>query len=87
VRALGQQAITLHADLADPDACTRVVTAYRGAAFGRLDILANMASISSQIDVRCADGRPLGCTALTSTPGPPSSAPAPPYPRCATAAE
>ena len=48
VRNLGQQAITLHADLADPDACTRVVTATQ-AAFGRLDILVNMASIYPQI--------------------------------------
>lgn len=48
VRALGQQAITLHADLADPDACTRVVTATQ-AAFGRLDILVNMASMYPQI--------------------------------------
>jgi NAD(P)-dependent dehydrogenase (short-subunit alcohol dehydrogenase family) len=48
VRALGQQAITLHADLADADACTRVVTATQ-AAFGRLDILVNMASIYPQV--------------------------------------
>jgi NAD(P)-dependent dehydrogenase (short-subunit alcohol dehydrogenase family) len=48
VRNLGQQAITLHADLADPDACTRVVAATH-AAFGRLDILVNMASIYPQI--------------------------------------
>ena len=48
VRNLGQQAITLHADLADPDACTRVVAATH-AAFGRLDVLVNMASIYPQI--------------------------------------
>lgn len=48
VRSLGRQAITLHADLADPDACTRVVAATH-AAFGRLDILVNMASIYPEI--------------------------------------
>jgi NAD(P)-dependent dehydrogenase (short-subunit alcohol dehydrogenase family) len=48
VRALGCQAITLHADLADPEACLRVVAATQ-ATLGRLDILVNMASIYPQI--------------------------------------
>jgi NAD(P)-dependent dehydrogenase (short-subunit alcohol dehydrogenase family) len=44
VEALGRRAITLQADLREPDACQRVVdgTVDR---FGRLDVLVNMASV------------------------------------------
>lgn len=44
VRAHGRRALVLAADLAEASACTRVV-AETVAAFGRLDILINMASI------------------------------------------
>lgn len=44
VRALGRQATTLRADLADPAACQRVVDE-AAAGLGRLDILINMASV------------------------------------------
>jgi NAD(P)-dependent dehydrogenase (short-subunit alcohol dehydrogenase family) len=44
IRALGRRALTLQADLRDPDACERVV-AETVEAFGRLDVLVNMASL------------------------------------------
>ena len=44
VRALGRRAAVLQADLRDPDACERVVDETVDA-FGRLDILVNMASL------------------------------------------
>jgi NAD(P)-dependent dehydrogenase (short-subunit alcohol dehydrogenase family) len=44
VRALGRRAVVLHADLRDPDSCERVVDETVDA-FGRLDVLVNMASI------------------------------------------
>ena len=43
VRALGRRAAVLHADLAEPDACERVVEETVDA-FGRLDVLVSMAS-------------------------------------------
>ena len=43
VRALGRRAAVLHADLRDPESCERVVDETVDA-FGRLDILVNMAS-------------------------------------------
>jgi NAD(P)-dependent dehydrogenase (short-subunit alcohol dehydrogenase family) len=44
IRALGRRAVVLQGDLADPDDCDRVVDETLDA-FGRLDILVNMASI------------------------------------------
>ena len=44
VRALGRRAAVLHADLRDPESCERVVDETVDA-FGRLDVLVNMASI------------------------------------------
>lgn len=44
VRALGRRAITIKADLSDPDACAHAVDE-AAAALGRLDVLVNMASI------------------------------------------
>ncbi|HSK11150.1 MAG TPA: SDR family oxidoreductase [Vicinamibacterales bacterium] len=44
VRALGRRAMTCQADLADPDACRRLVAA-AARELGRLDVLVNMASI------------------------------------------
>lgn len=44
IRALGRRALTLQADLRDPDACERVVE-QTVEAFGRLDVLVNMASL------------------------------------------
>lgn len=43
VRGLGRRALTLRGDLADPDACERVVTETVDG-LGRLDVLVNMAS-------------------------------------------
>ena len=45
VRGLGRQALTVQADLADPDAVAAVVGAVVGE-FGRLDILVNNAGIT-----------------------------------------
>lgn len=44
VRALGRRSVVLQADLQQPDACERVVDDTVGA-FGRLDVLVNMASL------------------------------------------
>ena len=44
VRALGRRATVIQADLRDPDGCDRVVDATMDA-FGRLDVLINMASV------------------------------------------
>lgn len=44
LRALGRRASALHADLREPDACDRVVEETVDA-FGRIDVLVNMASI------------------------------------------
>jgi NAD(P)-dependent dehydrogenase (short-subunit alcohol dehydrogenase family) len=44
VRALGRRAVTIKADVSDPAECRRAVDE-AAAAFGRLDILVNMASI------------------------------------------
>ena len=54
VRRHGRRALTLQADLSQPDACERVVT--RAAeAFGRLDILFNMASVYRPVAIADAD--------------------------------
>lgn len=44
IRGLGRRALVLQADLRDPDACERVVDG-TVEAFGRLDVLVNMASL------------------------------------------
>jgi NAD(P)-dependent dehydrogenase (short-subunit alcohol dehydrogenase family) len=44
VRAAGRRAAALHADLRDPAACTTAVNE-AASAFGRLDVLVNMASV------------------------------------------
>ena len=44
VRGLGRRAVLIQADLRDPDACERVVDGTVDA-FGRLDVLINMASV------------------------------------------
>ena len=44
IRGLGRRAAVLHADLAEPDACERVVEESVDA-FGRLDVLVTMASL------------------------------------------
>jgi len=44
IRALGRRALTIQADLTQPDECRRAV-AEAAAAFGRLDILLNLASV------------------------------------------
>ncbi len=57
VRAAGRRALVVQADLRDPEACTRVVAEAVGA-FGRLDILINMASVYVErpfAEVRPAD--------------------------------
>lgn len=48
VRALGRRSLVLQADLQDPDACERVVDGTVDA-FGRIDVLVNMASIYGSI--------------------------------------
>ena len=54
VRRHGRRALTLQADLSQPDACERVVT--RAAeAFGRLDILFNMASVYRPVAIADTD--------------------------------
>ena len=57
VRAIGRQAAAIQADLSSPDGCRAVVTGAADA-FGRLDILINMASVyarKSFADLRLAD--------------------------------
>ena len=57
VRAAGRRAAVLQADLTNPDAC-RALVAGAVAAFGRLDVLVNMASVYVQrpfADLRTAD--------------------------------
>lgn len=44
VRALGRRAVTIRADVSDPDDCRRAVDD-AASAFGRLDVLVNMASV------------------------------------------
>ena len=44
IRQLGRRALTVKADLGDPAACAAMVDAV-GKAFGRLDVLVNMASV------------------------------------------
>ena len=54
VRRHGRRALTLQADLSQPDACELVVT--RAAeAFGRLDILFNMASVYRPVAIADTD--------------------------------
>lgn len=48
VRARGRKALTLHADLGDPLECRTAVNE-AAAAFGRLDILVNMASLYTHV--------------------------------------
>ncbi len=48
VRAYGRKALTLHADLGDPLECRTAVNE-AAAAFGRLDILVNMASLYTHV--------------------------------------
>lgn len=56
VRALARRAVTLRADLSDPDACARVVDE-AAAALGRLDVLVNMASVYRSRDFDALDAR------------------------------
>ncbi|HUU36059.1 MAG TPA: SDR family NAD(P)-dependent oxidoreductase, partial [Vicinamibacterales bacterium] len=54
VRALGRRAHTLAADLADPAAC-RATVDQAAAAFGRLDVLVNMASLYHEVPFDALD--------------------------------
>jgi NAD(P)-dependent dehydrogenase (short-subunit alcohol dehydrogenase family) len=62
IAALGRRAFVLHADLADPSACRRVIDDAT-ASLGRLDVLVNMASVyesRSLDDLKVEDwNRPL----------------------------
>jgi len=48
VREVGRAAITLQADVSDPESCTAMVAAVDDA-FGRLDVLVNMASVYRKV--------------------------------------
>ena len=54
VAARGRQALTLGADLADPADC-RMVVAAAATAFGRLDVLVNMASVYGAVEFDALD--------------------------------
>jgi NAD(P)-dependent dehydrogenase (short-subunit alcohol dehydrogenase family) len=55
VRAAGRRALTIHADLTQPEACDALV-AEAATAFGRLDILINMASVYREQPLEEIDG-------------------------------
>jgi NAD(P)-dependent dehydrogenase (short-subunit alcohol dehydrogenase family) len=56
VRGLGRQAVALQADLSRGEACAALVAAAAGA-LGRLDVLINMASVYSVVDLADTDER------------------------------
>lgn len=56
VRDSGRQGVALHADLSRGDDCAALVTA-AARAFGRLDVLINMASVYTLVDIDQTDER------------------------------